>query len=208
LPPRRAVLAANMETALNALWDGGAGPGDRIAIVGGGVVGLLVAALSIGLPGADVTLIDLDLSRARLATLLGCGFAEPDAPNLPQDCDLVFHASAHPSGLATAIALAGMEGRVVELSWYGEGLVPVPLGGAFHARRLQLIGSQVGQIAPSRRPRWDYARRLAKALDLLLDPRFDALLEPDIPFAETPDRLPPLLEKPGALAQVIAYPSE
>ncbi len=204
LPSRRAVLAANMETALNALWDSGAGPGDRIAVVGGGVVGLLVAALAARLPGAEVTLADVNPARRVLAEQLGASFAGP-SDALPVDCDVVFHTSASAAGLSSAIAMAGMEATVVELSWYGEGAVAAPLGGAFHSRRLRLQSSQVGQVSLSRRPRWDYGRRLAKALDLLLDDRFDALLVPDIPFAETPTRLPAILEKPGALAQVIAY---
>jgi NADPH:quinone reductase-like Zn-dependent oxidoreductase len=204
LPARRAVLAANMETALNALWDSGAGPGDRIAVVGAGVVGLLVAALAAGLPGAEVAVIDLDPGRAAVARALGVRFAPADAPS-PLDCDVVFHASASAAGLSTALSLAGFEGTVIELSWYGETEVAAPLGGAFHARRLRLVSSQVGQVSPARRPRWDYGRRLAKALDLLADPRFDALLEPDIPFAEAPERLPAVLSARGPLAQVIAY---
>ena len=133
LPPRRACLAANMETALNAHWDAGSGPADRIVVVGGGVLGLLVAFIAARLPGAEVTLVDLDESRAGLAEALGCRFALP--ADCPVDADLVFHASASAGGLATAIGAAGFEARIVELSWYGEGSVAAPLGGAFHARR-------------------------------------------------------------------------
>ncbi|MDR3375631.1 MAG: zinc-binding alcohol dehydrogenase, partial [Ancalomicrobiaceae bacterium] len=150
LPPARAALAANMETALNAVWDSGAGPGDRIVVVGGGVVGLMVLALSCRLPGAEVTLVDIDPARAALARGFGATFALPEA--VPQEADVVFHASASAEGLATAIAAAGMEARIVELSWYGEGQVTVPLGGRFHSRRLSLIASQVGRVSASRRP--------------------------------------------------------
>ncbi len=195
LPSRRAVLAANMETALNALWDSGAGPGDRIAMVGAGVVGLLVASIAARLPGADVTIIDPDASRAPLAGALGCAFAN-SAAGLA-DCDVVFHASASAAGLNAAIGLAGFEGTIVELSWHGAGETPVALGGAFHSRRLRLVSSQVGHIAPCRRARWSYARRMAKALDLLDDARLDALITDDIPFAEAPARLPALFA-PGA----------
>jgi NADPH:quinone reductase-like Zn-dependent oxidoreductase len=201
LPSRRAVLAANMETALNALWDSGAAPGDRIAVIGAGIVGLLIGYLASRLPGADVVLVDIDSSKARIAAALEISFAA--AP--PADCDVVFHASAHPAGLAAAIAAAGMEAAVIELSWYGDGVVPAPLGGSFHARRLKLVSSQVGQVSASHRARWDYARRLAKALDLLLDVRLDHLLEPDMPFMQTPELLPAILAKPGALAQVVTY---
>src|SRR5262250_2673016 len=165
LPPARAVLAANMETALNAVWDGAPAPADRIAVVGAGVVGALVAWLCGRLPGAEVTLIDIAPERASLAATLGVGLAAPEAA--PRDCDLVVHASGSAAGLATALRLAGNEATVLEMSWYGAGDIAAPLGGAFHSRRLKLISSQVGQIAPSHRPRWTHRRRIAAALDLL-----------------------------------------
>lgn len=204
VPARRAVLAANMETALNAHWDAGSGPADRIVVVGGGVLGLLTAFIAAKLPGAEVTLVDVDESRAALAEAFGCRFSLPT--DCPQDADLVFHASASAAGLSTAIAAAGFEARIVELSWYGEGSVPAPLGGAFHARRLQLVSSQVGQVAPSRRPRFDYARRTQAALALLADTRLDALISEEIRFAEAPMRLPALFA-PGAagLTGVLRY---
>lgn len=191
VPARRAILAANMETALNAHWDAGSGPADRIVVVGGGVLGLLVAWLAARLPGAEVTLVDIQPNRAALAQALGFRFALPD--DAPTDADLVFHASASAAGLATAIAAAGLEARIIELSWYGEGAVPAPLGGCFHARRLQLVSTQVGGIAPSRRPRWDFARRAAAAMALLEDDRLDALITEEIPFADAATRLPAIL---------------
>ncbi|PTM41881.1 zinc-binding alcohol dehydrogenase [Bosea sp. 124] len=204
VPARRAILAANMETALNAHWDAGSGPADRIVVVGGGVLGLLVAWLAARLPGAEVTLVDVEPGRAALAQALGFGFALP--ADAPAEADLVFHASASAPGLATAIRAAGVEARIVELSWYGEGTVPAPLGGAFHARRLQLVSTQVGGIAPSRRPRWDYARRATAAMALLADDRLDALITDEFPFAEAPARLPAILA-PGAagLTAAICY---
>ncbi|MFC5393709.1 zinc-dependent alcohol dehydrogenase [Bosea vestrisii] len=202
LPARRAVLAANMETALNAHWDAGSGPADRIVVVGGGVLGLLVAYIAARLPGAEVTLVDLDESRAALAQALGCRFALP--ADCPGDADLVFHASASAAGLATAIGAAGFEARIVELSWYGEGSVAAPLGGAFHARRLQLISSQVGQVSPSRRARFDYARRMQAALALLADEWLDALITDEIAFTDAPARLPALFAGAG-LTAVLRY---
>jgi threonine dehydrogenase-like Zn-dependent dehydrogenase len=202
LPARRAVLAANMETALNAHWDAGSGPADRIVVVGGGVLGLLVAYIAARLPGAEVTLVDLDESRAALAQALGCRFALP--ADCPGDADLVFHASASAAGLATAIGAAGFEARIVELSWYGEGSVAAPLGGAFHARRLQLISSQVGQVSPSRRARFDYARRMQAALALLADEWLDALITDEVAFTDAPARLPALFAGAG-LTAVLRY---
>lgn len=198
VPARRAVLAANMETALNAHWDAGSGPADRIVVVGGGVLGLLTAFIAGRLPGAEVTLVDLDESRAGLAEALGCRFALP--ADCPKDADLVFHASASAAGLATAIGAAGFEARIVELSWYGAGNVAVPLGGAFHARRLQLVSSQVGQVSPSRRARFGYARRMQAALALLADERLDALISDEIAFVDAPARLPALFAGAGLTA--------
>jgi len=191
VPPRRAVLAANMETALNATWDAAPGPSGRIAVVGAGVVGALVAWLCGRVPKAQVTLIDVQPGRAALAEGLGVGFALP--VDAPRDCDFVFHTSASAAGLATALGLAGDEASIIELSWYGAGDVPVPLGGAFHSRRLRLISSQVGKVAPSRRAEFTHARRLASAVALLADPALDALLNDGTPFRELPQQLPRLL---------------
>jgi hypothetical protein len=202
--PQRAVLAANMETALNAVWDAAAGPADRIAVVGAGVVGALVSYLCGRLPGAEVTLVDIDPSRAAVATALGVGFAGP--PKAPRDCDVVFHTSGNAQGLAMAIDLAGNEASIVEMSWYGTGTVGLALGGAFHSRRLKLFSSQVGQVAPSHRPRWTHRRRLAAALALLADPTLDALLAPAVAFEDLPAQLPRIL-KPGSgvLCQIVNY---
>lgn len=205
IPPRRATLAANMETALNAVWDSGAGPGDRIAVVGAGVVGLLVASLAARLPAAAVTVVDVEAGRRPLAEALGAGFAAPDAA--PTEADIVFHASASAAGLNTAIACAGLEGTAVEMSWYGDKPVEVGLGGAFHSRRLKLVSSQVGLVSPSRRPRWDHARRLAAALRLLDQPALDLLVAEETAFDDAPGELPRILGTAAhGLAPVIRYP--
>ena len=203
VPPARAVLAANMETALNAVWDAAPAPADRIAVVGGGVVGLLVARLCSRMPGTEVTVIDVVSARAALAQALGARFAEPAAA--PEGCDLVFHASATAAGLATALRIAGQEATVAELSWYGAGEVAAPLGEAFHSRRLRLVSSQVGEVAPSHRPRWSRGQRLAAALELLADPALDNLLAPATPFAELPARLADLLGGADARCPLIRY---
>ena len=205
LPPPRATLGANMETALNAAWDGGAGPGDRIAVVGGGVLGALIAGLCAGIAGAEVTVVDLDPARRAPCDDMGAAFALPG--DAPEGCDVVFHASASAGGLATAIGCAGFEATIVEASWYGAGETPAPLGGAFHSQRLRLACSQVGHVAGTRRARWSRGRRLAKALDLLRDPRFDALLTWEVDFAALPDALPRILAPDaGGLATVVRYP--
>jgi NADPH:quinone reductase-like Zn-dependent oxidoreductase len=206
IPSARAVLAANMETALNAMWDGAPGPADRIAVVGGGVVGLLVARLCARLPGSQVTVVDTQAARVEIARELGAGFAAPT--EAPQDCDLVFHASGSAAGLATALRIAGQEAAIVELSWYGAAEVVVPLGEAFHSRRLRLVSSQVGQVAPSHRARWTRARRLAAAIALLADPVLDGLLAPAIPFENLPERLAEILgSQADARCPLIRYPA-
>lgn len=188
VPASRAVLAANMETALNALWDAAAPPGGRISVVGGGVVGLLVAWLAARTPGCQVELVDIDPSRANIATHLGLGFALPEAAC--GEADLVVHASGQPAGLRTALTLAGFEATVLELSWYGTRTVDLPLGQAFHAKRLALRSSQVGQVATPMRARWSRRRRLERALALLaLDARLDALITHHAPFAQLPEVL-------------------
>lgn len=206
LTPARAVLAANMETALNAVWDAGPERGDRIAIVGAGVVGALVGYLCRRtVPDVHVTLVDINPAREQIARTLGLNFATPDAA--PTECDLVVHASATAGGLATALNLARDEAIVLELSWYGAGDVAVPLGGAFHSRRLRLISSQVGKVAPSHRASWTHRARLEAALAYTADPQLDALLAPAVAFADLPARLPQILApSSGILCQRIDYP--
>lgn len=204
VPDARAVLAANMETAVNGLWDASPRLGDRIAVVGAGVVGGLVATLAARVPGATVELIDTNPQRAALASQLGCRFALPDQAT--PDADLVIHASGHPDGLATALRIAGFEATVLEMSWYGDRPVSVPLGEAFHARRLNLRSSQVGAVATAQRARWTYQRRLALALKLLADPVFDYFLTGESRFQDLPHTLPRLVEAPGGeLCHVIHY---
>jgi len=205
LPARRATLAANMETALNAIWDSGAGPGDRIVIVGAGVVGLLLAALAARLPGAIVTAVDVEERRRPLAEALGLGFARPE--HAPTDANVVLHTSATGAGLDAAIRCAGLEAPIVELSWYGDRPATLELGGAFHSRRLRIVSSQVGQISPSRRPRWSFRRRLEAALGLLALPALDALVAEEIAFETAARDLPKALSgQARALAPVIYYP--
>lgn len=199
------MLAANAETALNAAWDAGALPGERIHVIGAGVVGCLAGWLLARLPGAEVTLADTDPARAAVAAALGVAFAPPEA--LAPDADLVVHASGNPSGLRRALEVAGLEARILELSWYGDREVALPLGEAFHGRRLRVLSSQVGAVAAPARPRWSHARRLAKALELLREPALDALISGDVPFAALPEVVPRLAVDPaGVLCQRVSYP--
>lgn len=204
VPAARAVLAANMETALTIVWDAGAAPGDRITIVGAGVVGALAAWLCARLPGAEVTLIDLNPARVGLAEALGCRFALPGAA--PTGCDVAIHASASAAGLATALGCLGPEATLVEASWYGDATVPLALGGAFHSQRLRIVASQVGALPPGRRPRWTHRRRLELALRLLAAPVLDTLVSGETAFADLPTRYGAILDDPATLCHRIRYP--
>lgn len=206
VPPERAVLAANMETAVNGVWDADVQIGDRVAVVGAGAVGCLVAYLAGRLPGTEVELIDIDAGKAAVAARLGVGFAVPD--RAAPEADVVIHASGSPEGLATALGLAANEATVVEMSWFGDRPVPLPLGEAFHARRLTIRSSQVGQVPAAKRSRMPHRRRLALALSLLADDALDALITGESPFAELPQVLARLAAAPaGALCHRIRYPA-
>ncbi|MEV7083476.1 zinc-binding alcohol dehydrogenase [Streptomyces sp. NPDC093516] len=189
VPAERAVLAGTVETAVNALWDAAPLIGDRVAVVGGGMVGCSVAALLARFPGVRVQLVDADPSRAKTAEALGVSFATPQ--DADGDRDLVVHASATEQGLARSLELLAAEGTVVELSWYGDRKVSLPLGEAFHSRRLTIRSSQVGTVSPAR-PGRTYADRLAVALDLLADPALDALITGECAFDDLPGVLPGL----------------
>ncbi|SCG46506.1 D-arabinose 1-dehydrogenase, Zn-dependent alcohol dehydrogenase family [Micromonospora echinaurantiaca] len=204
VPPARAVLAGTVETAVNALWDAPPLVGDRVSVVGGGMVGCSVAALLARFPGIRVELVDVDPARAGVAAALGVEFATPEQATGGRD--LVVHASATGAGLQRALDLLAPEGTVVELSWYGDRPVQVALGGNFHSGRLTIRGSQVGAVAPARRASRGYADRLALALELLADPAFDALITGGSPFAELPDVLPRLTTGSlPALCHLISY---
>jgi len=203
VPTARAALAANMETALNVVWDSGATPCDHVVVVGCGVVGLLIARLLARMPGVVVTAVDTDPGKAAAAHAMGAAFALPDAA--PTGADIAINASGRPEGLVCALAAPGREATVVEASWHGTDEAHLPLGGAFHAQRLRIVSSQVGSLPPARAPRWTHRRRLAAALSLLDDDALDALLTHRLPLEEAPDRLPALLADPGALAILLTY---
>lgn len=204
VPPGRAVLAGTVETAVNALWDAAPLVGDRVTVVGGGMVGLCVARLLVGIPGVEVTVVDVDPGRAEVAAAIGAGFALPaDAPG---GRDLVVHASASSEGLQLSLDLLAAEGIVLDLSWYGDAEVRLRLGGAFHSGRLSIRSSQVGMVSPGRRGRRSTTDRLALALQLLRDPAFDGLITGSSPFDELPDVLRALTDGSlPALCHTITY---
>ena len=195
IPPGRAVLAANLETAINGLWDADLRVGDRVAVVGAGALGCLAAWVAARVPGCEVELVDLNPRRGAIARALGAGFARPEAAR--READLVIHASGTPEGARLALELAGFEATVLELSWFGRRVVPLPLGERFHAQRLTLKSSQVGTVAAAQRARWTRERRLDLALRLLSDPALDALITGEDRFADLPRALARLAAEPG-----------
>jgi threonine dehydrogenase-like Zn-dependent dehydrogenase len=203
VPPGRAVLAANLETALNGLWDARPQIGDRVAVIGAGTVGCLVAWLVGRIPGCDVELIDIRSQRSAIARAFGVRFARPETAS--EDADLVIHASGSPAGLDLALRVAGFEARIVELSWYGDQEVPVALGQSFHSRRLTLKSSQVGNVAASQRARWDTRRRMRLALGLLADPALDALITGESDFETLPDVMAVIAQSGDTLCHRIRY---
>jgi threonine dehydrogenase-like Zn-dependent dehydrogenase len=207
VPPRRAVLAGAVETAVNALWDAPPLLGDRVTVVGAGMIGCCVARLLARFPATDVQLVDVDAGRAGVAGRLGVPFTAPEGASGGRD--LVVHASATAAGLQLSLDLLRTEGTVLELSWYGDREVAVQLGGAFHSRRLQLRASQVGSVAPKRRGSWTTRDRLALALSLLRDDAFDALLTGRSSFDDLPEVMARLADgRLPALCHTIAYDEE
>jgi len=192
VPPARAVLAANMETALNGLWDAPPPLGGRVAVIGAGVVGCLTAYLAAKIPGCQVQLIDINPVKATIAEKLNVAFVPPEQAQ--GDCDLVIHTSGAPAGLVTALSLAAFEATVLELSWFGDQTVSLPLGEAFHSRRLTLRASQVGQVATGQRGRWSHRRRLETALALLADPLLENLITGESPFNRLPQTMTELCQ--------------
>ena len=204
VPPGRAILAANVETALNGVWDASPQVGDRVVVIGAGTVGCLVAWLASRIEGCDVQLVDVNPQRQRVAQSLGVSFAQPDDASC--DADIVIHVSGSPEGLQQALDIAGFEATIIEMSWFGDRQVALPLGGAFHSRRLTIKSSQVGQVAASQRARWDARRRMAQALSLLADSALDVLITGESAFDDLPDVMARLAHAPGdALCHRIKY---
>lgn len=196
VPAHRAILAAYMESAVTIVWDARPGVGDRVVVIGAGVLGLLAAWLCRRVPSTSVVIVDPNAERVAVARALGVPFSAEPPPDA--DADVVIHASGHPDGLRTALELAAVEGTIVEASWYGSRSVSLPLGEGFHSRRLTLRSSQVGRIPPERTARWTRARRMRLALELLRAPELDALISGDSRFEELPEVMARLSQDPRA----------
>lgn len=194
VPAARAILAANAETALNAIWDGDLTPGDRVLVLGAGLLGCLIAGFLCRLHGpVDVT----DKLAEPAAALSDFPVNFLSSPAIGDGYDVVYHSTASARGLQSALDALAFEGRVIEMSWYGDRTVALNLGGAFHSRRLTIRSSQVGHVAPARRATTTHRQRLAQALAMLAEPRLDRLITEEVAFADLPREIPRLLA-PGA----------
>lgn len=210
VPADRAVLAANMETGLNAVWDANLEHLDnpKTTIIGAGVVGFLTAYAIRRTSDVDPILMDVDAGRKHIAERLGFEFQQSDAMSVPETAgsDLVFHTSGTASGLQAAIEIANFEGQIIEMSWYGNKRVELDLGGAFHSQRLRILSSQVGAIAPGKRQTFSHKERLQEALAMLTQPELDCLIEPEIAFASLPDHISDVLGPSSRkLCQLVTY---
>lgn len=201
LPANRAILAANMETALNITWDAEVIAGEKIAVIGAGVVGILSAYLS-QKQGADVVLIDINPERARIASKLGIEFSSPE--KITAEFDTIIHTSASSEGLSMALEIARDEGKIIEASWFGNKSVSLPLGGAFHSRRLKIISSQVGKIPTSKKD-WTFNMRMQRAIELLKDSKLDSLISGETGFEDIADEYAGIINHPNTLCHRIRY---
>ncbi|MEN0004557.1 MAG: zinc-binding alcohol dehydrogenase [Bacteroidota bacterium] len=181
VPIRRAVLASNLETAVNAVWDSQVQIGDRVLVVGFGMIGALTALLLQQIAGVEVYIAERLPQRRALAQQLDFQLLAEET-----DFDITFHTSSSSSGLQMAIDRLGYEGTSVELSWYGTKEVSMQLGASFHQQRKRLIASQVGQVPGSKQNRWDYRRRKQLVFQLLQQEKFDQLLTHEISLSEAP----------------------
>lgn len=184
IPPSRAVLVSNMETALTAYWDAGPLKDEKIMIAGFGLIGALTALL-LRLKGfQDITVYEPDATRTGLARRLGFHTGDPGFD--PGPFDLAFHSSGNASGLQHCLEVMGPEGRILELSWYGRQKITLGLGEHFHINRLRIIASQVSSIPRNLQGAWNFAKRKQEVLSLLADPCWDRLEIEEVPFETSP----------------------
>lgn len=207
-PPQRALFAGIGEVGLNGLWEGPVMIGDRVAVVGGGLIGLTTALLASKMALQRLQVVEVDAERRTFIRDLGLDAVAPEQADL--DNDVVLHSSSSSAGLATSLRLAGDDAVIVEQSWYGTGDQQVPLGADFHARRLRIVATQVGQVPGPRRMRRTRGQRLATALSML-DSRFDRLISGRSPLAQLPDVMQDVATGAdwtrGQILHVIDHPS-
>ncbi|WP_298982402.1 zinc-dependent alcohol dehydrogenase [Caldilinea sp.] len=204
LTPHRAALLPNMETAVNLVMDGQPGIGERVAVIGLGVVGLLTIALLARFPLERLLAVDPLPQRRGLATALGAHAAlAPEELTERSGYDLVYEVSGSPIALNTALALTGFAGRIVIGSWYGVKQAPLDLGGAFHRSRIRLLASQVSTIDPRWSGRWNKKRRIDLAWAMLRAVEIERLITHRLPVEEAPTAYRLLEQEPERTLQVL-----
>jgi hypothetical protein len=203
LPPARATLASNMETAVTAVWDSAVTVGERVLVIGFGIVGSLVARVLGSGPAVELEVAETRAVRRRLAESMGF---QVSATPPKRPFDVAFDTSGTPAGLQAAIEGVGLEGRVIAVSWFGARPARLDLGGSFHSRRKRVIASQVSRIPGGMRPRWDVARRAELVFRLLERPDFDLHVGPPVPFALLPEAFEALIGRTlEGLSPLIIY---
>ncbi len=205
VPSARAALAGVLEVAINVIWDTAPAFGDRIAVIGCGLVGASVAMVLSQFPLQRFTLVDPAPRSESLAQSLGASWATPG--NLIGEFDIVIHCSGTQEGLALGLSALAYEGEIIEASWFGQNSPDVPLGHDFHAKRLSIRCSQVSSVAAGNRARRTRADRMALAMEQLHRPIYDDLITGRSPFDQLPHTLAEVSAglRPGWL-EVIDYP--
>ena len=212
LNPRIGIFTANVETALNALLDATPRLGERVLVIGQGVVGLLITQLVRRAGASLVITSDLHESRRQLSQLAGADVTlDPSTERITErvhaltggvGADVVIEASGEPRVLDEAIGAAAQEGRVVIVSWYGTKRADLGLGSDFHRKRLMLKSSQVSNLDPSLAPRWTIARRRELAVGYLSELLLDKLITRVLPFERAAEAYRIIDEQPGEVIQV------
>ena len=205
IQPENALFAPNMETAVNLVQDGRPLLGERITVLGLGVIGLLTTALLSRFPLEQLTCIDGITVRRDAARAVGANVVlEPTANQLESYSeDLVFEVSGNPEALNTAINITGFGGRIIVGSWYGQKVAPINLGGHYHRNRIEIISSQVSSIEPALLGRWTKTRRFNVVWDMIRAIQPSQWITHRFPVNQAGDAYRMLDEQPQSAIQTI-----
>lgn len=207
LPAQAAVFLPNMETAVNLVQDGRPLIGERVVVLGQGIVGLLLTALLARHPLGSLVAVEGRPERQELARRLGANMvvSPEEAAGAATGADLIYEVSGQPEALNLAIDLSGYASRIVIGSWYGSKAAPVDLGGAAHRNRLQLITSQVSTVDPALSGRWDKERRFGLVWEMIrcVDPT--SLITHTLPLQEAGTLYQQLHEAQSGIVQPLFH---
>ena len=215
--PENALFVPAMETAVNFMMDGQPMIGERVTVLGQGIIGLLTTALLSRFPLAELVTFDRYAFRRQRSLEVGAHKAlEPHSqgnvgdPNhilddeaLQGEADLVYELSGDPAALNQAITFCGFGARIIVGSWYGTRRAALDLGREFHRNRIRLISSQVSTIAPELSGRWSKERRLAVVWDMIRTVRPDKLITHRFPVEQAQQAYDLLDRQPESTVQVV-----